>query len=85
MSGFLSRLDGRARNLGEMLQRCGVDPVGLAGERIGQSLTSVARACMLCPHSDACRRWLDAADPEAVNPPPSFCPNASRIRAARLH
>ena len=84
MNGYLSRLDARARNLGDMMRRCGVDPREIAGQRLGQSMTSVTRACILCPHTAACRRWLEAADPAAINPPPSFCPNAERFRAARL-
>lgn len=84
MATFLSRLDRRASNLGEMIQLCGVDPVALARERLGQTLISVARACICCRHSDACRRWLAAADRRIATAPAPFCPNAGHLRRADL-
>jgi len=82
MSTYLARLDRHAGCLGEMMQRCGVDPVVLARRQIGLTITAVARACMHCRHGVACRRWLDAADRQAVSRPPQFCPNAERFRHA---
>jgi hypothetical protein len=80
MSSYLTRLDGHAGCLGEMMQRCGVDPVALARQQAGLTMMSVARACMRCRHGEACRLWLDAADRQGVSRPPDFCPNAERFR-----
>lgn len=82
MHTFVSRLDLRAKNLGEMMKRCDVDPVVLARERLGLTLFSVARACIYCRHGDECRRWLEVADSSIMNAPPAFCPNAERFRGA---
>ena len=83
MRRFLSRLETHSKFLGRMMNRCGVDPVRLAQDRCGATLTSVARACMACGRTESCRRWLDAAERDSVNTPPSFCPNAQRFKALR--
>ncbi|SMF12836.1 hypothetical protein SAMN06265365_105187 [Tistlia consotensis] len=85
MTAFLSRLDSRASNLGRMMDRCGVDRVELARDRLGQTMLSVARACIACPHGERCRLWLEAAAEDVVNRPPAFCPNAGRFRLRQLH
>lgn len=85
MKAYLSRLDEKASNLGRMMERCGVDPALLAYDQLGQTMQTVARACISCPHGAVCARWLDAAEPGVVNRPPDFCPNAARFRSKRLH
>lgn len=82
MNTFVSGLELRARNLGEMMERCAVDPVMLAREGLGLTLSSVARACIHCRHGEECRRWLEVTDRSVVKAPPAFCPNAGRFRGA---
>jgi hypothetical protein len=84
MRAYLDRLDTRARNLGRMMTQCGVDPVRLAGDQLGQTMATVARNCIACPHGGACGRWLEAAEAENVATPPAFCPNAARFRSTRF-
>lgn len=83
MTTLLNRLGTRSKLMGRMMERCGVDPAELARDRFGAGLAAAARACMACGSTDSCRRWLEAADPEAVNTPPAFCPNARRFGAVR--
>ena len=83
MTTFLSRLAVHSKLFGLMLERCGIDPAGLAAERCGLSLAAAARACMACGRTVSCRRWLASSDPRSQSDPPPFCPNARRFAAFR--
>jgi len=86
MTTFLSRLEVHSKLMGRMMQRCGIDPVQLAQDRIGLTLASAARSCMACGRTESCRQWAAAADADGrICEPPSFCPNAERFRQARAH
>jgi hypothetical protein len=82
MTTYLSRLEVHSRFMGRMMERCGVDPVQLAQQRLGLNMMQAARACMACELTESCRKWLDAAEREGIHEPPSFCPNAERFRHA---
>jgi hypothetical protein len=84
MMSFPTRLGTHAKYLGLMMRSCGVQPEDLAHDRLGLTFAAVARACMVCRHTERCRNWLESADPDKVNDPPSFCPNAARFAAARI-
>ncbi len=83
MMSFPTRLGSHAKYLGQMMQACGVDPEHLAHDRLGLTFATVARACMVCPSTEACQHWLSAAGDAGDSEPPSFCPNAERFRRAR--
>jgi Family of unknown function (DUF6455) len=83
MTTFLSRLDAHSKFMGQMMERCGIDPVDMAQDRLGVTLMQAARACIACGRTQSCKRWLDAADQENIQEPPSFCPNAQRFRHAQ--
>lgn len=85
MISFLSLMDAQSRLMGRMMTRCGIDPVRFAQDRLGLSFAAAARSCMACAHTEACRRWADAAEADGrVSEPPAFCPNAERFRHARV-
>lgn len=79
---FPTRLGSHAALLGRMLRCCGVEPARIAEEAGGPGFLVIARACMVCENTDACRLWLDAAAPGRRRVPPDFCPNAGRLRQA---
>ena len=83
MTFFPSRAGSHAKLLGRMIRTCGVDPAQLTHDRPGLTFISVARACMACRDTESCRQWLDLAESEGVQEPPSFCPNAARFRQLR--
>ena len=84
MTTFLSRLETHSKLMGQMMERCGIDPVQMAQDRFGATLAATARACMVCGRTESCRRWLHATEDGVLQDPPSFCPNARRFEAARL-
>ena len=79
---FPTRLGSHAALLGRMLRACGVDPGRIAEEAGRPGFVVIARACMICEQTAACRLWLDATDPGRRHAPPPFCPNAGRLRQA---
>lgn len=79
---FPTRLGTHADLLGRMLRTCGVDPQRLTEEAGGPGFLVIARACMVCEHTAACRLWLNAAKPGRRHSPPDFCPNAGRLHQA---
>jgi hypothetical protein len=83
MTKFLSHLDEHSRFMGQMMERCRVDPVRLAQDRFGVTLMQAARACMVCDRTESCRTWLHATEDGVEQEPPSFCPNARRFRQAQ--
>jgi hypothetical protein len=72
MQGWLrGRVARRARLMGTMMERIGVDP-GLAALR-GRSFTAAGRRCLWCAASQQCERWLEETG--SADRGPSFCPN----------
>lgn len=74
-----ARLDQRARNMGEMMQRLGIEPIWPSIDDGGKTLGAAARSCWACGAGEECRAWLDA-HPGALDAPPPFCPNSVRFR-----
>lgn len=74
------RVQRQAHLFGEMLERSGADPGAATREGRGGAFAQAARRCLACPHTAACRDWLDGASEEPV---PSFCPNAAYLRRVR--
>ena len=83
MTTFLSRLETHSKLMGRMMERCGIDPVELAQDRFGATLTAAARACMACGRTESCQHWLHATEDGVRQEPPVFCPNARRFSAAQ--
>jgi len=80
MITFLSRLEVRSKLMGQMMERCGVNPAYLARERCGITMMQAAHACMACGRARTCSAWLQATEDGVLQDPPSFCPNARRFR-----
>lgn len=81
MTTFFSRLGVHSKLMGRMMTRCGIDPVRLAQDRFGATVTAAAQTCMACGRTESCRRWLDVTEDGVLQEPPSFCPNARRFAA----
>jgi hypothetical protein len=69
----------RLRNMSEMMDRLGFDTETLA--RTELNVSSVIRACQICPADEVCHNWLARA-PKSFKQAPSFCPNAERYARA---
>ena len=78
----LARREPRARNMGEMIDRLGVEP----GQSIdgGRILRSMAQSCLACRAGEECRDWLDART-GSLKAAPAFCPNADRFQEMLRH
>jgi hypothetical protein len=74
----------KARLLGAMLDRLGIDPERAARVRSGAALTAASRTCLGCTETEACETWL--AEPVPDEPqssiPPAFCPNKEFLARA---
>lgn len=81
LAGFFARQEQRARNMGEMVRRLGIEPP-VATFDAGRMLETAARSCWMCRSVDACTAWLEA-HPESIDAAPPFCPNAARFQAMR--
>jgi hypothetical protein len=71
----------RARNMGEMIRRLGIEPVFHAIDG-GRGLREVAESCVACRSGEECRDWL-ATHSGSLEAAPSFCPNAVRFQRMR--
>jgi hypothetical protein len=72
------RFDRYSANIGEIMERLGIDAETAIEEEFGRNLASVIRACQLCPSGGRCSEWLARA-PVAVHQAPAFCPYAERL------
>jgi hypothetical protein len=71
MMGLARRAEQRARLMGEMMDRVGVDVHAAAAE--GHALATGARRCMFCAHTAECEEWLQTI--QRAQSTPVFCPN----------
>jgi hypothetical protein len=78
-----ARLEQRARNMGEMVARLGLEPTRPGFDDGGHELGEAARNCWGCRQGAECRTWLDART-GPIEAAPSFCPNAVRFQGMRL-
>lgn len=69
-----------AANIGEMMERMGIDYNDEVEGYLGPSMQVVIRSCQVCRANDTCSEFL-ANSPVAVTRPPEFCPFADRLSA----
>jgi hypothetical protein len=70
-----SALQARDRRMRRMIRRLDVDVLELAYAKLGAEIDSARMTCLTCPHTAACRRWLQDTPTER----PTFCPNLGRF------
>ncbi len=63
----------------DMMERCGVDLLGLIAEDGGRSYARARARCRGCASVAVCRDWLLAANSESCEPQ-DFCPNSGLFR-----
>jgi hypothetical protein len=83
LAGSFARLEQRARNIGEMVARLGIEPARPGFDDRGKEFGEAARNCWACRHGEECRAWLEARS-GSLEAAPSFCPNAVRFQGMRL-
>ena len=81
LAGFVARQEQRARNMGEMVRRLGIEPSTATFDG-GRTLEAVVRSCSMCRSVDECTAWLEA-HAQSIDAAPPFCPNAARFQAMR--
>ena len=59
----------------EMMQRLGLDPAESVLPHSSLGYLTASHRCVMCPHKQTCREWLDRAS-ACVAFAPRFCPNA---------
>ncbi len=72
------RFDRSSANIGEVMERLGIDAETAIEDEFGRNLAAVIRSCQLCPSVVRCSEWLARA-PVAVHQAPAFCPYAERL------
>jgi hypothetical protein len=65
-------------NIGEMMERMGIDYNDHVASHFGPSMQTVIRSCQVCRSNSICSEFL-ANSPVAVANPPGFCPFADRL------
>ncbi len=63
----------------DMMERCGVDLLGVIAKDGGQSYVRARSRCRGCASVAVCRDWLLACDPASCEPQ-DFCPNSGLFR-----
>jgi hypothetical protein len=77
------RFDRFSANIGELMERLGIEFDEVVEEHFGPTLGSVIRTCQACRSSSLCSDWLARA-PVAVPRAPAFCPYADRLEGLAL-
>lgn len=70
----LGQADLKARLMGEMIDRLGIDLVQAARQDLGTRLDQVVRGCRFCAHAEQCQAWLSGMSTADRR---DFCPNAA--------
>lgn len=70
-------------NIGEMMERMGIEFGEEFEESFGPTLGAVIRTCQLCRARTLCSEWLARA-PVNVEEAPDFCPYADRLDGLAL-
>lgn len=70
-------------NIGEMMERMGIEFNEEFEEYFGPTLGAVIRTCQLCRSGNLCSDWLARAPLNVVQAPP-FCPYADRLDGLAL-
>lgn len=80
--GWFSKLTDRVELMGEMFaQTDALQNYDNYGPAMEGQLKNAMYACAGCQETENCRQWLKEGRRHAL--PPTFCPNAGRIRAFR--
>jgi hypothetical protein len=77
------RFDRFSANIGEMMERMGIEFDDEIEEYFEPTLNAVIRTCQLCRSGNLCSDWLARA-PDAVPRAPAFCPYADRLDGLAL-
>jgi hypothetical protein len=77
------RFDRFAANIGEMMERMGIEFDEDLQDYFGPTLGAVIRTCQLCRSGNLCSDWLARA-PVTVPRAPAFCPYADRLDVLAL-
>lgn len=77
------RFDRFSANIGEMMERMGIEFDEEIEAYFGPTLNAVIRTCQLCRSGNRCSDWLARA-PVAVPRAPAFCPYADRLDGLAL-
>lgn len=77
------RFDRFSANIGEMMERMGIEYDDEIEDYFGPMLGAVIRTCQLCRAGNRCSDWLARA-PTTVPRAPAFCPYADRLDGLAL-
>lgn len=79
------RFDRQSALFGRMREKFQLDEINpeYMGTVFVAQTAQAARSCSFCRHADECQAWLDAADGEARDAAPAFCPNRAFFAAHR--
>lgn len=72
------RFDRFSANIGELMERLGIEFDDIGEDYFGPTLGTVIRTCQVCRAGGLCSDWLARA-PAAVPRAPDFCPYADRL------
>jgi len=67
-----------AANIGNMMERLGIDRGCRVAARFDLLVSCALRTCGSCTRRKACADWL-TADRELASRPPQFCPNSDLL------
>jgi hypothetical protein len=70
-------------NIGEMMERLGIEYGEDVESCFGRTFGSIVRSCRVCRSAELCSNWLARA-PVAVSRAPAFCPYAARLDGLAL-
>ncbi len=74
------RVERQASRMHEMMKHLDVDGARLARLDHAKTYQAARTACLLCPASAECLRWLDA---KSTTERPAFCPSLDLFEACR--
>jgi hypothetical protein len=77
------RFDRFSANIGEMMERMGIEFDDEIEDYFGPTLNALIRTCQLCRAGNLCSDWLARA-PVTVARAPAFCPYADRLDCLAL-
>lgn len=76
--GFMQKTADQLELLEQMIHRTGGNPADVMLTATDQDVRSAMFACLGCRNTAVCKAWL--AEDRSGSQPPSFCPNASRLK-----
>lgn len=80
MGPMSERVERQASRMHEMMRRLDVDGARLARLDRASTYQAARTACLLCPASAECLRWLDG---NPATERPTFCPSLDLFEACR--